>query len=108
MDVSISLLVWSLLLAWLTLRIYNLFYNIFLHPLRDYPGPLGARSTTWWKTYIEVVKKESFVHLVMKLHEQYGMAQASCQSQFSNLKCNLLPAGDVVRVSPNEVGSRYT
>jgi hypothetical protein len=82
MNVSISLLVWSLLLAWLALHIYDLFYNLFLHPLRGYPGPLGARSTTWWKTYIEVVKKESFVHLVMKLHEQYGTAQASCQVNF--------------------------
>jgi hypothetical protein len=90
MNVSISLLVWSLLLAWLTLRIYNLFYNLFLHPLRGYPGPLGARSTTWWKTYIEVVKKESFVHLVMKLHEQYGTGSSLVSSQFLNLKYNLL------------------
>ena len=79
MDVSVSLLLWSLLLAWLTLRIYYLFYNLFLHPLRGYSEPLGARSTTWWKTYIEVVKKESFVHLVIKLHQQYGTAQTCCQ-----------------------------
>ena len=82
MDVSISLLVWSLLLAWLILGLYTVFYNLFLHPLRDYPGPLGARSTTWWKTYIEVVKKESFVHLLMKLHKQYGTAQSLMSSQF--------------------------
>jgi hypothetical protein len=81
MNVSISLVVWSLLLAWLTLCVYNV-YNLFLHPLRGYPGPLGARSTTWWKTYIEVVKKESFVHLVMKLHERYGPAQAHVKSVF--------------------------
>ena len=72
MNVSISLLVWSLFSAWVILRVYNVFYNLFLHPLRSYPGPLGARSTTWWKTYIEVVKKQSFVHVVIKLHEQYG------------------------------------
>lgn len=76
MNLSISLLVWSILLGWVILRAYNVFYNVFLHPLRSYPGPLGARSTTWWKTYIEVVKQESFVHLVMKLHEQYGMLES--------------------------------
>ncbi|KAJ9612893.1 hypothetical protein H2200_002834 [Cladophialophora chaetospira] len=82
MAVSFSLLVGTLFSAWAILRLYNLFYNLFLHPLRDYPGPLGARSTTWWKTYIEVVQQESFVHVVMKLHEQYG---------------------SIVRVSPNEL-----
>ena len=73
MNVSVGLLFWSLLLAWASLRLYNVFYNLFLHPLSKYPGPLGARATDWWKTYIEVVKQESFVHLVMKLHDQYGM-----------------------------------
>ncbi|RMZ87608.1 hypothetical protein DV736_g5157, partial [Chaetothyriales sp. CBS 134916] len=82
MAVSIPVLVWSLFSAWVILRVYGVFYNLFLHPLRSYPGPLGARSTTWWKTYIEVVKQESFVHVVMKLHEQYG---------------------SIVRVSPNEL-----
>jgi hypothetical protein len=72
MAVSISTLFGTLFSAWMILRLYNLFYNLYLHPLRKYPGPLGARATTWWKTYIEVVKQESLVHLVIKLHEQYG------------------------------------
>lgn len=73
MGVSVSLLLWSLVSAWLALKFYNAIYNLLLHPLAKYPGPLPARVTDWWKTYIEVVKKESFVHLVIELHEQYGM-----------------------------------
>ena len=76
MNVSISFLVWSLFLAWVALRLYDVFYNLFLHPLKSYPGPLGARATAWWKTYVEVVKQESFVHCVMKMHEQYGTLES--------------------------------
>ena len=73
MDFSIYRFAWFLFAAWLALKFYNAIYNLLLHPLAKYPGPFPARVTDWWKTYIEVVKKESFAHLVIKLHEQYGM-----------------------------------
>ena len=72
MEVQLSLLSWALLLAWLTLGVFRLFYNVFFHPLRAYPGPLVAGATTWWKTYIEVVKQESMIDVLFKLHEQFG------------------------------------
>lgn len=84
MAVSVSILLGTLLSAWVILRVYRVFYNLFLHPLRSYPGPLAARSTRWWKTYIEVVKQDSLVHVVMKLHEQYGK-RASPTITHSNL-----------------------
>ena len=59
MEVQLSLVLCTLFVAWLTLGVFRLFYNVFFHPLRAYPGPLGARATTWWNTYIEVVKQES-------------------------------------------------
>jgi hypothetical protein len=46
--------------------------SIFFHPLSRFPGPLAARATGWWKTYVEVVKQESMVDVLFKLHEQYG------------------------------------
>jgi cytochrome P450 len=59
-----------------------LFYNLYLHPLAKYPGPLPARATDWYKTYIEVYRQQSMVHLLIELHGRYG---------------------DVVRIAPNEV-----
>jgi hypothetical protein len=71
MAVQLSLL-WTLFLAWLTLGVFRLFYNVLFHPLRAYPGPLAAAATTWWKTYIEVVKQESMIDVLFRLHKQFG------------------------------------
>ena len=72
MEARLSLVLWTLFLAWLGLGVFRLFYNVFFHPLRAYPGPLGARATTWWKTYIEVWKQESMTDVLFKLHKQFG------------------------------------
>jgi hypothetical protein len=96
---QISLAFWTLLLAWLGLQVYQLVYNVLFHPLRHYPGPAAAKATTWWKTYVEVIRTESFAHVLVRLHRQYGMY----------VKTHLFTAGltlvlgDVVRVGPNEV-----
>lgn len=72
MDVQLSLVLWTLFLAWLSSKVFRLLYNVLFHPLRAYPGPIGAKATTWWKTYIEVVKQESMTDVLIKLHEQFG------------------------------------
>jgi hypothetical protein len=72
MEFQLSLVLWTLFLAWLSLRVFYLLYNVFFHPLRAYPGPIGAKATTWWKTYIEVVKQESMTDVLSKLHEHFG------------------------------------
>jgi hypothetical protein len=72
MEPTFSLLVLTLLLAWISQAILRLLYNVFFHPLREYPGPIAAQTTSWWKTYIEVVKQESMVDVLFKLHEEYG------------------------------------
>ena len=72
MEVQLYLLLWTPFLVWLTLGVFRLFYNVLFHPLRAYPGPLAARATTWWKTYIEVVKQESMIDVLFKLHKQFG------------------------------------
>ncbi len=71
-DFSLALVLWTTLLAWVGTGVLRLLYNVLLHPLAAYPGPLGARASTWWKTYIEVVKQESLVDVLFQLHEEYG------------------------------------
>lgn len=56
------------------------FYNIFLHPLRKYPGPKLAAASHLWHLYY--LNKGTLYLQTVKLHEQYG---------------------PVVRISPNEL-----
>ncbi|KAF2756359.1 putative cytochrome P450 [Pseudovirgaria hyperparasitica] len=56
-------------------------YNIFLHPLRNYPGPLVARVTDLWYKYHLLNGTLAFE--IKAAHDKYG---------------------EVVRVSPNELG----
>jgi hypothetical protein len=72
MEFPLFMILWTLLLSWLALGVARLLYNVFMHPLRIYPGPFGAGATTWWKTYIEVVKQESMVDVLFDLHKKYG------------------------------------
>lgn len=75
---------WTLILGWYGFSAAQICYNLFLHPLQAFPGPRAARATAWWKTYIEVVKQESMVDILLELHKKYG---------------------EIVRVSPNEVST---
>ncbi|KAK8042079.1 hypothetical protein PG993_006602 [Apiospora rasikravindrae] len=70
------------LLGWIAYTLLTAVYNVYFHPLRRFPGPLAARASNGWKLYMEVFRQESPVHLLQKLHQQYG---------------------DVVRIRPNEL-----
>ncbi|KAI9805289.1 MAG: hypothetical protein M1833_005742 [Piccolia ochrophora] len=71
--------------AWLFLQVGQALFNIFLHPLARFPGPLGAAATSWWKVYHELLKDESVIHKYIELHKHYG---------------------DTIRVGPNELHFR--
>ncbi|PSN63043.1 putative cytochrome P450 [Corynespora cassiicola Philippines] len=62
------------------LALSKIVYNIFLHPLRSYPGPWYAKATIFWSQYH--LYKGDFTYLVHDLHQKYG---------------------SVVRVSPDEL-----
>lgn len=72
MDYSYSLLAWSVLSGWLILHVGKIVYNVFMHPLKSFPGPLAAGASRWWKTYIEVFRQESMTDVLIDLHFRYG------------------------------------
>jgi cytochrome P450 len=55
-------------------------YNIFFHPLRQYPGPWYTKSSRLW--FIVKVFRGTVVYDIKQLHDKYG---------------------DIVRVAPNEL-----
>jgi len=48
-------------------------YNVFFHPLRRFPGPLLARSSVWWRVWVEVFRGESWVRVLGEVHGVYGL-----------------------------------
>lgn len=62
---------------------YVIVYNVFLHPLAKFPGPLLARVTVYWKAYIECVLKKSFCDELRELHGRYG------RPSLRNLHCDI-------------------
>ncbi len=66
----------ALAVTWLAFQILQICYNLFVHPLKKFPGPRAAAASTWWKAYVECFKQESQIHAIMKLHEKYG--ETSC------------------------------
>jgi len=68
MESPVALLV----LICVLLTAVHLVYNVYFHPLRNFPGPLLARATAWWKTYVDMVKQENMIDVLIRLHQKYG------------------------------------
>jgi hypothetical protein len=58
--------------------VYAVIYNVYFHPLAKFPGPPIARTTIYWKAYIECVANRSFSHFLVELHARYGEMTHSC------------------------------
>ncbi|KAF8855457.1 putative cytochrome P450 [Acephala macrosclerotiorum] len=82
MEITFFSTVWTAVAGWVAYRLCWGVYNVTFHPLAKFPGPKAAGVTAWWKTWIEVVRGESMVHVLVELHRRYG---------------------DIVRVGPNEL-----
>lgn len=66
------------IVSWLCL----VFYRLFLHPLRNVPGPKLAAATGWYEFYQDVILDGHYLKEYPRLHAQYG---------------------PIVRMSPNRV-----
>jgi hypothetical protein len=61
------------LFAYLGATIFEGVYNLFNHPLAEFPGPNLAAFSSWYQTYYEVFRKESWIDVLERLHKKYGM-----------------------------------
>jgi hypothetical protein len=52
--------------------VYAVIYNVYFHPLAKFPGPPIARTTIYWKAYVECIANRSFSHVLVELHARYG------------------------------------
>ncbi|RDA90222.1 hypothetical protein CP533_1074 [Ophiocordyceps camponoti-saundersi (nom. inval.)] len=65
------LLIWAaeIYLAWC---VYCCFYNLYLHPLRGFPGPKLAAASRLYEFWYDVVKDGQYLWKIERLHEEYG------------------------------------
>jgi hypothetical protein len=72
----VALLAPAVLAAVITYAAYMVMYNMFFHPLADFPGPPMGAITIYWKAYVECIANRSFCHELIELHARYGMTIA--------------------------------
>jgi hypothetical protein len=72
-----------LLVAWLGSFIFEGIYNISNNPLAPFPGPKLAAFTSWYKTYYEVFRRESWTEVLERLHKKYGLPRGTMSSRTS-------------------------
>lgn len=58
--------------AWVVWTVIQGLYNVFLHPLAEYPGPRWAGFSVWWKINLEMFQGKDLVEELFKLHDIYG------------------------------------
>lgn len=94
--------------VWLLHRLVKIFYNLFLHPLRDIPGPRLAAATYLPEFYYDVVCVGKYTAEIGKMHEEYGEIDTAQlpgpEMQGTGCRSEYLPTiGPLVRINPNEV-----
>ncbi|KAH9028948.1 putative P450 monooxygenase [Lactarius hengduanensis] len=52
--------------------VWRIVYNLYFHPLSNFPGPKLAACSRLWLAYRELIKGESLSDLRAQLHRQYG------------------------------------
>jgi hypothetical protein len=57
---------------WVPLWLYIGAYRAFFHPLRNYPGPSGAKLSRWWAVKQTWDSNLRYHRVLQRLQSQYG------------------------------------
>jgi hypothetical protein len=47
-------------------------YNLFVHPLRDFPGPRLSAATYIPEFYFDVLRSGRYTKQIVQMHKKYG------------------------------------
>ena len=61
-----------LILAFALYRLFNVIYNLYLHPLAKFPGPKLAAASHLYEFYWSVVRDGEFIWAIERMHKKYG------------------------------------
>lgn len=57
---------------YITVEIFTIVYNIFFHPLAQFPGPWWAGASYLHELYFDVIRGGQYHKQVEKMHQRYG------------------------------------
>lgn len=63
---------WTVALAVVGYAVTRLLYNLFLHPLRHFPGPWWAACSHLHEFYFDVIQRGMFMWEIERMHQKYG------------------------------------
>jgi hypothetical protein len=76
----IMIRLWLWVFVPVLLAVCHVLYNLLLHPLRKFPGPVLASATSYWKAWKEVVLQETMAQELFKLHDKCG--KMACPARY--------------------------
>jgi hypothetical protein len=47
-------------------------YDLFFHPLRNFPGPKRAAIWSFYEFYYDVIRDGTYLWEIEKMHQKYG------------------------------------
>lgn len=65
----------AIILTFLAIAVYvalRCIYDLFFHPLRNFPGPKRAAVWSFYEFYYDVVKDGTYLWKIEEMHRQYG------------------------------------
>ena len=72
-DFSISSAIGIALLALVAWFVARCVYDLFFHPLRNFPGAKLAAVGSFYEFYYDVIKDGTYLWEIEKMHRRYGM-----------------------------------
>ena len=71
-DVPFNLVVCALVLLSSCFVVFSCLYNLYLHPLRNIPGPKLAAMWSLYEFCFDVIKDGTYIWEIRKMHAKYG------------------------------------
>lgn len=62
---------------WAVYKLLQAIYNITLHPLAGFPGPVLAGASYWYEGYFDLILWGRYTSEIAHMHEKYGNIELS-------------------------------
>ena len=76
-KISLKLYLETSIVVYVFFVLAKCFYNLFLHPLRRFPGPRFAAMTSLYEFWFDVIQDGQYLWEIEKMHRQYGKVDLS-------------------------------
>ncbi|KAL7936142.1 cytochrome P450 [Trichoderma chlorosporum] len=61
-----------ILCVWVLYEVLRAVYNVTLHPLAGFPGPMTAGASYWYEGYFDLILWGRYTSEILRMHEKYG------------------------------------